>query len=105
MKYIFWNSGTGANLARAAMIVEGAAVAEVNMQEIDLTLLTCPMPLLRVKQWLRSAKINDTVRVRLADAGSRQDVPRFLRAQGHTVLNLSDSSVELMLEVTRQPGE
>ena len=55
------------------------------MEVLDLTPWRCPEPLIRLKLWLREAQSGQTVTIRLADAGSRQDIPAYLHRQGHHV--------------------
>lgn len=57
------------------------------------------MPLLRFKQWLRRSPERQ-VRVRLADAGSRQDLPRFAATLGHRIRVVEETPVYLIIEIT-----
>ncbi|MFM7967177.1 sulfurtransferase TusA family protein [Aeromonas sp. A-5] len=53
------------------------------MEYLDLTPWRCPEPLIRLKLWLRQANAGQSLSIRLADAGSRQDIPAYLQRQGH----------------------
>lgn len=77
------------------------------MEVLDLTPWRCPEPLIRLKLWLREAQSGQTVTIRLADAGSRQDIPAYLRRQGHHVemQQQPDNTLSLQLVVgAKQPS-
>lgn len=71
------------------------------MEYLDLTPWRCPEPLIRLKLWLREAKSGQTVTIRLADAGSRQDIPAYLQRHGHQidVQQTLDNTLSLLLVV------
>ncbi|HDO1323735.1 sulfurtransferase TusA family protein [Aeromonas veronii] len=77
------------------------------MEILDLTPWRCPEPLIRLKLWLRKAQSGQTVTIRLADAGSRQDIPAYLQRQGHHVemQQQPDNTLSLQLVVgAKQPS-
>ncbi|HHQ4480976.1 TPA: sulfurtransferase TusA family protein [Aeromonas veronii] len=77
------------------------------MEILDLTPWRCPEPLIRLKLWLREAQSGQTVTIRLADAGSRQDIPAYLHHQGHHVemQQQPDNTLSLQLVVgAKQPS-
>lgn len=77
------------------------------MEVLDLTPWRCPEPLIRLKLWLRGAKSGQTVTIRLADAGSRQDIPAYLQRLGHRVILTQepDNTLSLQLVVgAKQPS-
>lgn len=77
------------------------------MEILDLTPWRCPEPLIQLKLWLRGAKSGQTVTIRLADAGSRQDIPAYLHRQGHHVemQQQPDNTLSLQLVVgAKQPS-
>ncbi|TGG93917.1 sulfurtransferase TusA family protein [Natronospirillum operosum] len=53
---------------------------------IDASGLACPLPLLKVKQWLARAEPGARLRVIADDPGSARDIPRFLAASPHQLL-------------------
>lgn len=71
------------------------------MEYLDLTPWRCPEPLIRLKLWLRQAKTGQALAIRLADAGSRQDIPAFLQRQGHpfTLQEAPNNTLSLQLVV------
>ncbi|ELM3615230.1 SirA family protein [Aeromonas sobria] len=77
------------------------------MEVLDLTPWRCPEPLIRLKLWLKDAKSGQTVTIRLADAGSRQDIPVYLQRQGHHVELQQQSGNTLSLQLVvgaKQPS-
>ncbi|WP_421271260.1 sulfurtransferase TusA family protein [Aeromonas veronii] len=77
------------------------------MEVLDLTPWRCPEPLIRLKLWLRKAQSGQTVTIRLADAGSRQDIPAYLHRQGHhaEMQQQPDNTLSLQLVVgAKQPS-
>ncbi|EKP0261651.1 sulfurtransferase TusA family protein [Aeromonas sobria] len=77
------------------------------MEVLDLTPWRCPEPLIRLKLWLKDAKSGQTVTIRLADAGSRQDIPIYLQRQGHHVELQQQSGNTLSLQLVvgaKQPS-
>ncbi|MCF5877533.1 sulfurtransferase TusA family protein [Aeromonas veronii] len=69
------------------------------MEILDLTPWRCPEPLIRLKLWLREAQSGQTVTIRLADAGSRQDIPAYLHRQGHHVEMQQEADNTLSLQL------
>ncbi|MEM0553327.1 MULTISPECIES: sulfurtransferase TusA family protein [Aeromonas] len=69
------------------------------MEYLDLTPWRCPEPLIRLKLWLREAKTGQTVTIRLADAGSRQDIPAYLQRLGHRVILTQEPDNTLSLQL------
>lgn len=52
---------------------------------IDARSLRCPLPLLRLRQALREAKINQLLELQATDAGSVRDVAAYARLSGNTL--------------------
>lgn len=57
--------------------------------ELDLTGLTCPMPLLKTKQALNRLAAGETVRVVATDPASRRDFQVFAEQSGNQLLESS----------------
>lgn len=62
------------------------------MQFLDLSTDICPLPLIKVKLWLKQAEIGSEVTVILNDSGSRRDIPAFLSALGQSVIELENDT-------------
>ncbi|MCH8552232.1 MAG: sulfurtransferase TusA family protein [Natronospirillum sp.] len=54
---------------------------------IDASGLACPLPLLKVKQWLARARPGERLQVIATDPGSSRDIPRFLAASPHHLIH------------------
>ncbi|MEX1056350.1 MAG: sulfurtransferase TusA family protein, partial [Natronospirillum sp.] len=57
--------------------------ANLKQETIDASGLACPLPLLKVKQWLAQAEPGCRLKIITTDAGSARDIPRFLNAKKH----------------------
>ena len=51
--------------------------------EIDATGLTCPLPLLKMKQALNKASVGDIVLVRATDPASQRDFSAYIQMTNH----------------------
>ena len=72
-----------------------------NMEQLDVSHLRCPQPLLEVKLWLKQAQCGQQLELVLADTGSRRDIPAYLERVGHSVKTVSHSSHRLRLIITK----
>ncbi|MCE9684650.1 sulfurtransferase TusA family protein [Shewanella sp. AS16] len=68
---------------------------------IDLTSYRCPLPLVKVKLALKQLAVGEQLQVVLSDPGSRMDVPRFLKNQGHGLQELYNDANRLTLRITK----
>lgn len=59
--------------------------------DLDLTGLECPMPLLRTKLALRNLSAGETIRVMASDPGSARDIPKFIDMSPHELLSVDES--------------
>ncbi|MBL1378688.1 sulfurtransferase TusA family protein [Zobellella iuensis] len=73
------------------------------MDKLDASALRCPLPLIRVKLWLRAAQDGERLRVLLRDPGSRQDIPAYVSGIGHPVEVVIDDAERLELIITKAP--
>ncbi|MFO6422212.1 sulfurtransferase TusA family protein [Motilimonas sp. KMU-193] len=48
------------------------------MTHLDCQGMQCPMPLIKMRQWLAQAIYPAQLRLVLDDTGSKQDIPRYL---------------------------
>jgi len=71
------------------------------MQQLDLRAFTCPLPLIKVKLWLKQVELGTEITVLLTDPGSRQDIPKFLISLGQEVVELESSPLMLRIKVTK----
>ncbi|AEY01037.1 SirA family protein [Oceanimonas sp. GK1] len=73
------------------------------MDLLDASALRCPLPLLELKLWLKSADSGRRLRLVLADPGSRQDIPAYLERIGQGVEVVKEDTHRLELIVTKHP--
>jgi len=66
-------------------------MAEQIDKELDTSGLDCPMPILKLKQALKSMQSGQRVRVIATDPGSQSDFPAFTAQTGHRLLETSVS--------------
>jgi tRNA 2-thiouridine synthesizing protein A len=59
-------------------------------QELDVTGLKCPLPILRTKKMLATMQSGQVLRVLATDPGSVQDFEAFCRQTGNTLLDSSE---------------
>ncbi|ART81029.1 sulfurtransferase TusA family protein [Oceanisphaera avium] len=71
------------------------------MDILDARELRCPLPLLQLKLWLKTATPGQQLRLCITDAGSRQDIPVYLSRMGHSVLIQNDDPHALTLLITK----
>lgn len=71
------------------------------MEILDASAWRCPLPLLRVKLWLKAAEGGQQLRLLLRDSGSRQDIPAYVSRMGHAVEVLADDGEMLILMITK----
>ena len=71
------------------------------MQQLDLRTFICPLPLIKVKLWLKQVELGTDIIVLLTDPGSRQDIPKFLISLGQEVAELESSPSMLRIKVTK----
>ncbi|WP_286267167.1 sulfurtransferase TusA family protein [Thalassotalea atypica] len=65
--------------------------------EYDATLDKCPLPLVKLRVVLKKMAAKDSCIIRLADSGSKSDIPKLLYKQQYpfTTKQLSNNVVEL----------
>lgn len=76
---------------------------EDQVETLDASAWRCPLPLLRIKVWLKTATVGQQLRLCISDAGSRQDIPAYLLRMGHGLTEESDDGHLLMLLITKAP--
>lgn len=73
------------------------------MDTLDASALRCPLPLLEVKLWLKTATGGQKLQLLITDAGSRHDIPAYLLRMGHGVSVMSETASLLTLTITKAP--
>ena len=73
-------------------------VSEIQSDQVlDVTGLNCPLPVLRLKQVLKSMSEGEVVHMVATDKSTAHDIPSFCRQTGHELLNSSLMSGGLYL--------
>jgi tRNA 2-thiouridine synthesizing protein A len=57
---------------------------------LDARGLTCPMPMLKTKKTLKDMASGSILEVWGTDAGSKNDIPAFVKKGGHDLLGMDD---------------
>ncbi|QYJ99965.1 sulfurtransferase TusA family protein [Shewanella psychrotolerans] len=68
---------------------------------IDLAAYRCPLALVKLKLALNQAEEGEVLHISLVDAGSRQDVPRFLLKLKYAFTELRNDDQMLVLSVVK----
>ena len=56
-------------------------------QILDVTGLLCPLPVLKLRKYLKSMKIGDVATVLANDPAAAIDIPHFCNEAGHTLIS------------------
>lgn len=67
--------------------------------EYDASQDACPLPLVKLRVILKKMTVNDTCMIRIADKGSKQDIPKLLTQLGYhfTRAQIDSQVVELII--------
>ena len=67
--------------------------------EYDASKDKCPLPLVKMRMMLKSLKPDDVVVIRIADKGSKSDIPHYLTQYGYqfTQLLINKSIIEFRI--------
>jgi len=68
--------------------------------QYDATNDKCPYPLVKMRLMLKDMVDNDVCIIRLADKGSKSDIPRYLDSKGYqyNLVDVDSSIVELHIK-------
>lgn len=73
----------------------------MNETTIEATGLRCPLPLLKLKQWLINAGPGDQLQLIIDDHQSIVDVPKWLSQTPHTVMDIEQQPQATILRVRK----
>lgn len=59
--------------------------------ELDVTGISCPMPILRVSDMMKSMNKNEVIRVIASDGNARGNFTAFAKATGNKILDLQEA--------------
>lgn len=70
------------------------------LYQYDATQDKCPLPLVKMRVMLKKMQQQDACMIRIADKGSKKDIPNLLNKQGYsyTIKQINDTVVELHIE-------
>lgn len=66
---------------------------------LDARRLLCPMPVIRVQDFVSRLSCGDVVEVRCTDPGTRSDIPAWCRINGHEIVGIDDDGGEIVITV------
>ncbi|MGF1683690.1 sulfurtransferase TusA family protein [Photobacterium minamisatsumaniensis] len=69
---------------------------------LNLTAERCPMALLMAKRATKALSVGQQIEIHIADSGARQDIPRYLIANGFNIEVQADSHQVLVIIVTKR---
>ena len=66
---------------------------------LDARRLLCPLPVIRVQNYVADLNPGDTLEVSCTDPGVRFDIPSWCRINGHHVLETREHEGEIILTI------
>lgn len=66
---------------------------------LDARRLLCPMPLIRLQDFVTGVPDGDLIEVRCTDPGTRSDIPAWCRINGHQLVAIEEQSDEIVITV------
>lgn len=70
-------------------------------QELDVSGLLCPLPVLKARKALQSLAIGETLVVIATDPAAAIDIPHFCGEAGHELVSSSKAGERLVFEIRR----
>ncbi|MCB1473328.1 MAG: sulfurtransferase TusA family protein [Rhodobiaceae bacterium] len=70
-------------------------------QELDVSGLLCPLPVLKARKALQSLKIGDVLKVIATDPAAAIDIPHFCNEAGHELVSSTKAGEQLVFEIRR----
>ena len=85
------------------MLVSSPAMPENHSEnELDLSGLLCPLPVLKARKRLESLQSGHVLKVIATDPMSAIDMPHFCNEQGHALLEQSRDGAALIFRIRRK---
>ena len=72
------------------------------METCDARNLLCPMPVIRLQNFLGKQPSGSQVTVLCTDPGTKSDIPTWCRINGHTVLEITEAGYEIHFVIQKQ---
>jgi len=67
---------------------------------LDARRLLCPMPVIRLQDFVSELSPGDIVDVVCTDPGARSDIPAWCRINGHRLVGIDEGRDELVITVS-----
>ena len=64
---------------------------------LDARRLLCPMPVIRLQDFVAAVPAGDLVEVLCTDPGTRSDIPAWCRINGHRLVSIDEQRGELVI--------
>ncbi|MDX1528293.1 MAG: sulfurtransferase TusA family protein [Gammaproteobacteria bacterium] len=78
----------------------GARTAAPRTHVLDARGLLCPMPLIRLQDFVASVPGGDLIEVLCTDPGTRSDIPAWCRLNGHRLVGVREQSEGLVITLS-----
>ena len=72
------------------------------VEELDLSGLLCPLPVLKARKHLAGMASGDIIKIIATDPMSATDMPHFCNEQGHTLLEHSITPQAFIFRIRRK---
>lgn len=66
---------------------------------LDARNLLCPMPVIRLQEFIKDKSEGEIITVLCTDPGSKHDIPAWCRVHGHKIVNIDESDAHIRIEV------
>ncbi len=66
---------------------------------LDARWMLCPMPVIRLQDFVSALPSGDLVEVLCTDPGTRSDIPAWCRINGHQLVVIEEQSDEIVITV------
>lgn len=73
--------------------------ARSETHQLDARRLLCPMPVIRLQDFIAALPSGDLVEVACTDPGTRSDIPAWCRLNGHHLVAIEERRDELVFTV------
>ena len=67
--------------------------------ELDARRLLCPLPVIRLQNFVTSMTPGETVEIVCTDPGSQSDIPAWCRVHGHDVVEMEEQDREITFRI------
>ena len=77
-------------------------MAVIETQTLDLSGMSCPLPILKTKKAMKSLEIGDVIKVISTDAGSLKDFDAWARSTGQNLLESKEEAGKYVFLIKKQ---